>query len=122
MTNRYSTITTSISVIQNICIAVKNPLANAGDPGSIPGSGGSPGMGNGNPPQYSCLKSSLDRGAWWTIVHGVTKSWMCLMIHTHKVPLGHSAAFPSRKPSSFDKLRSSSCFQSLQLCLLRFHE
>ena len=41
---------------------------------------------------------------------------------THKVPLGHSAAFPSRKSSPFDKLRSSSCFQSLQLCLLRLHE
>ena len=38
---------------------------NAGDPGSIPGSGRSPGEGNGNPLQYSCLKNSMDRGAWW---------------------------------------------------------
>jgi len=47
---------------------------NAGDPGSIPGSGKSPGEGNGNSLQYSCLVNSMDRGAWWTTVHGVTKS------------------------------------------------
>ena len=40
----------------------------------IPGSGRSSGEGNGNPLQYSCLKNSVDRGAWWAIVHGVTKS------------------------------------------------
>ena len=44
---------------------VKNPLANAGDPGSIPGSGRSLGGGNGNPTQYSCLENSMDRGALW---------------------------------------------------------
>ena len=43
---------------------VKNPSANAGDTGSIPGSGGSPGEGSGNPLQYSCLENSKDRGAW----------------------------------------------------------
>ena len=56
---------------------VKNLLANAGDirdVGSIPGSGRSPGEGNGNPLQYSCLENSTDRGAWWAIVHGVAKS------------------------------------------------
>ena len=47
---------------------------NAGDPGSIPWSGRSPGEGNGNPLQCSCLKSSMAGGAWATI-HGVTKSW-----------------------------------------------
>ena len=46
----------------------------AGDPGSIPWSGRSPGEGNGNPLQYSCLENSMDGGAWWAIVHGVTKS------------------------------------------------
>ena len=53
------------------------PLANAGnagDEGSIPGSGRSPGEGNGNPLQYSCLESPMDRVAWWAVVHGVTKS------------------------------------------------
>ena len=53
---------------------VKNPPANAGDVGSIPGSGRFPGEGNGNPLQYSCLENSMDRGAWWTTVHAVAKS------------------------------------------------
>ena len=53
----------------------KESACNAGDLGSIPGSGRSPGEGNGNPLQYSCLQNSMDRGAWWITVHGVTKSW-----------------------------------------------
>ena len=44
------------------------------DPDSIPGSGRSPEEGNGNPLQYSCVKNSIDRRAWWATVHGVTKS------------------------------------------------
>ena len=54
--------------------AVKNPPANAGNMSSITGSGRSSGEGNGHPPQYSCLRNSMDRGAWWATVHGVTKS------------------------------------------------
>ena len=56
---------------------VKNSPANAkdsGDAGSIPGSGRSPGEGNDNLLQYSCLENSMERGAWWAIVHGVVKS------------------------------------------------
>ena len=56
----------------------KNPPANAGDArdvGSIPGSGRSPGVGNGNPLQYSCLENSMDRGAWQATVHVVAKNW-----------------------------------------------
>ena len=53
---------------------VKNPPAKTGDAGSIPGLGGSPGEGNGNPLQYSCLGNPKDRGAWWATVHRVTKS------------------------------------------------
>ena len=53
---------------------VKNPPANAGYAGSIPGLGRSPGEGNGNPLQYSCLESIMDRGAWWATVHEVAKS------------------------------------------------
>ena len=49
---------------------------NAGDPGSIPGSGRSPGEGNGYPLQHSCLESPPDRGGWWATVHGVTESAM----------------------------------------------
>ena len=47
---------------------------NAGDPGSIPGSGRCPGEGHGNPLQYSSLENPTDRGAWWTTVHGVAES------------------------------------------------
>ena len=53
---------------------VKNPPASAGDPGSIPGSGKSPGGLHGNPLQYSCLENPMDRGVWWATVNRVTKS------------------------------------------------
>ena len=52
---------------------VKNPPANAGDVGLIPGSGRSPGKGNDNPLQYSCLENPFDRGAWRATVHGDVK-------------------------------------------------
>ena len=48
----------------------KESACNAGDPGLIPGSGRSPGEGNGNPLQYSCLGNPMDREAWWATVHG----------------------------------------------------
>ena len=54
---------------------VKVSACNAGDLGSIPGLGRSPGDGNGNPLQYSCLENSIDGGAWWATVHLVAKSW-----------------------------------------------
>ena len=49
--------------------------ADAGDTGLIPGLGRSPGEGNGNPLQYSCLENPMGRGSWWGTVHGVAKSW-----------------------------------------------
>ena len=55
---------------------VKNLPANAGDAGSIPGSGRFPGEGHSNPLQYSCLENPVDRGAWWATVHGVAESNM----------------------------------------------
>ena len=61
-----------------LVLVVKNPPANAGDirdTGSIPGSGKSPGEGNGNPLQYSCLENPTERGAWWATVH---QSWTWL--------------------------------------------
>ena len=54
---------------------VNASACNAGDLGSIPGLGRSPGEGNGNPLQYSCLENPMDRGAWWATVHRVAKSW-----------------------------------------------
>ena len=62
-------------------LVVKNSPGNAGnvrDADSIPGSGRSPGVGNGTPLQYSCLEDSMGRGAWQTIVHKVTRSQMRL--------------------------------------------
>ena len=59
-------------------LVIKNPPANAGDirdKGSIPGSGRSPGGEHDNLLQYSCLENPIDSGAWWAIVHRVTKSW-----------------------------------------------
>ena len=53
---------------------VKASASNVGDLGSIPGLGRSPGEGNGNPLQYSCLKNPMDKGAWWATVHGVAKT------------------------------------------------
>ena len=70
---------------------VKNPPASAGDTrdaSSVPGSGRSPGVGNGNPLQYSCLGNSMDRGVWWAIVHGVTKSQTWLSAQTDTPPAG----------------------------------
>ena len=52
---------------------VKNLLANAREVGSIPALGRSPGEGNGNPLQYSCLENPMDRRGWWATVHGVTE-------------------------------------------------
>ena len=51
----------------------KESACNAGDVGSVPGSGWSSGEGNGNPLQHSCLENSMDREAWWATIHGVMK-------------------------------------------------
>ena len=51
----------------------KESACNAGDPGSLSGSGRSPGEGNGNPVQYSCLENPMDRGAWQAAAHGVAR-------------------------------------------------
>ena len=55
-------------------VLVKNLSANAGDAGSIPGSGRFPRQGHGDPLQYSCLENRMDRGAWRATVHGVAES------------------------------------------------
>ena len=63
------------SVVKNL------PAPHTGDSGLIPGSGQSPGGGNGNPPQYSSLENPMDGGAWGAIVHGVAEfdRWTCLI-------------------------------------------
>ena len=52
----------------------KESACNTGDLGSIPGLGRSPGEGNSNPLQYSCLENTMGRGTWWATAHGITKS------------------------------------------------
>ena len=76
----------------------KEPACNAGDVGSVPGLGRSPGGGNGCPPQYSCLEDSMDRGAWWATVHGVTNSqtrpkWLNTYKHTNARTVRESGRF-----------------------------
>ena len=62
------------SSASQVALVVKNLPANKGDMSSTPGWGRSPGGGNGNPLQYSCLENPMGRGAWWVTVHGVIKS------------------------------------------------
>ena len=71
-----------VSRASQVALVVKNPPANAGNVGWIPGSGRSSEVGNGNPLQYSCLKNPMDRRAWKATVHGVTKSQTQLSTHT----------------------------------------
>ena len=81
---------------------VKNLPASAGDardPGSIPGWGGSPGEGNSNPLQYSCLENPMDRGTWWATVHGVTKSQTRLGTHSFQLMVIISRREPLKTPS-----------------------
>ena len=63
------------------------------DSGLSPGLGRCPGEGNGNPLQYPCLENSMDRGAWWATVHGVTKSWTRLTVQ-----FSHSVVSDSLQP------------------------
>ena len=95
---------------------VKNLPANAGDVrdvGSIPGTGRSPGEGDGNPFQYSCLGNSMDREAWQTTIHGVTNSQMQLSTHrpahthTHSLPKNIYFIF-SQGVRGFESLGSNS--------------
>ena len=81
---------------------VKNPPANAGDTrdmGSIPGPGRSPGVGNDDPLQYSCLENSIDRGDWQATVHEVSKSqtWLNMSTHVLQVVLDFYLKFHLRK-------------------------
>ena len=75
---------------------------NVGDLGSIPGSGRSPGEGNGNPLQYSCLENPMDGGTWQAIVHGVAKSRTRLSDFTHFAIAPHcSLPLPSLTRQTF---------------------
>ena len=76
----------------------KKSTCNAGDPGSVLGSRRSPGEGNGNPLQYSCLEKPMDRGAWRATVHRVTKSRTRLKWPTTHAPYTRAYPGPSYQP------------------------
>ena len=72
-----------------VALVIKNLPANAGDIRDFPGSGRSPGGGNGNPLQYYCLENPMDRGTWWATVHGVADSqtrlkWLSMRLFCQK--------------------------------------
>ena len=75
---------------------VKSQPANARDTGSIPDPGRSPGEGNGNPLQYSCLGNPMDRGAWWATVHGDEKESVMIVTEREQV---HSTRNPPQRPA-----------------------
>ena len=95
---------------------IKNLSANAGDTrdtGSILGSGRSPGVGNGNPLQYSCLENPIDRGAWWVIDHQVAKSWTQLSLYAHTHTHTHTHTEGWRHAVSFHHI----CLLHVTSCL-----
>ena len=103
-----------------VALVVKNPPANAGDArdaGSIPGSGRSPGGGNGSQLQYSWLGNCIDTGAWRATVHGVAKSWTWLSDRAQidttlvKIKQQHSIHFNLFKLTSAKSTNMDSCFQ-----------
>ena len=101
---------------------VKNLSASAGDTrdaGLIPGSGRSPGGGNGNPHQYFCLENSMDREAWQATVHGVTKSQRWQSTHT-QVPLSFKVCSNSCPLSQWCYLIISSSSVPFSFCLQSF--
>ena len=101
-----------------MALVVKNLPTNSGDirdEGSIPGLGRSPGEGNGNPLQYSCLENPMDRGTWRATVHRVSQSQTRLKqlgMHTHTLII----IAPDKKSVAFQaRMRSLNCFKS-QFC------
>ena len=91
-----------------MALAVKNPPANAGDSGSIPASGRSPGEGNSNQLQYSYLENPMDRGAWRAVVCGVTKSQTPLkQLSTHAAVWEEVLCNQARLGALFWHLQSS---------------
>ena len=94
-------------------LSSKESVCNAGDRDSIPGSGRSPGGGHGNPLQYSCLENSIDRGAWWATVHGVTKSQTWLKQLSRQV-LSHRCSEYQLCPQGWDWFSPSNLQVSIQ--------
>ena len=99
----------------------KASACNEGDTSSVPRLGRSPGEGNGNPLQYSCLENSMYGGAWWATVHGVTKSWTRLSNFTCSLGIGWKLTFSSSVTTAeFSKFAGTLSEELLQHHLLRF--
>ena len=95
---------------------VKNPPANVRDVGPIPGLGRFPGVGNGNPLQYSCLENPMDRGVWWTTVHGVTNS-RTRLTHTLRPPsCRRDSCYTAGSEESISLTLASGHFPAPSLC------
>ena len=110
---------------------VKNLPANSGDIGdmcSIPGWGRSPGEGNGNPFQYSCLGNPMDRGAWWTTVHGVAKrhdwgtehTFACMCTHARRHTHTHTHTHTDACPLDYWGCHYNSPHYCSSICTLCF--
>ena len=99
-------------------LSSKESACRCGAAGSIPGLGRSPGRGNGNPLQYFCLESPVDRGTWWAIVHGVTKSRILLSdwAHTHTFMCEWDLRAPILNFHFLSFLFSIFCFMFPWLC------
>ena len=79
----------------------KESACSAGDPGSIPGLGRSPGAGNGKPLQYPCLENPMDKGAWWAAIHGITRVGHDLVTSPPPPKRNHSTCGPDFAVSSY---------------------
>ena len=98
----------------------------SGDAGSIPGLGGAPKEGNGNPLQYCCLENPMDKGAWWVTVHGVTKSWTQLSTTlvcmykavTYKGFINHHLLYLGKFLYKITKFSSRCCTIAIRLWFL----
>ena len=105
---------------KQVALVVKNLPANAGDvrdTSLILGSGRSPGVGNGNQLQYSCLGNSMDREAWWAIVHGATKSQARLSSFIFSPSLAMSISLFSESLAALQTSSSIPFFQIPYTCI-----
>ena len=105
---------------------VVESACNAGDLGSIPGSGRSPGEGIGYPLQYSCLENPMDRGAWWATVHGVAKSdttevtqHTCVLVRVHACARTHTHTHTHTQWSCGEVSNFTSCCQKTMLIYIK---
>ena len=93
-----------------VLLGVKNPPANAGCWGSMPGSGRSPGKGNGNALQYFCLENPMDRGAWWAIVPGVAKRWTQLSTNYYQGTFTYNSSMMLFSSNKWKRSKQQSWF------------